>query len=281
VPAPSQLVPAGFSLAAVLAWGTSDFVGGYTVRRCNAFLFSALVHATGAFLVLSLARLNHSAFPAWSSVEWALAAGFLVGLSLVAFYRALAAGRMGLTAPITAILGAAIPAAAGMITDGLPGPARTAGFLLAGAGIWLISRSEDGGRPEGLGLAVLSGIGFAGFFLCLKQAGNGSALWIAGLSRLCSLAVTGTVVLFHRSFREITPRIARLGFLAGLIDVSGSVLFIRAAQTGRLDSVVVLSSLYPAVTVLWARLVLKERFSGWKIVGVAAALLAVPLIALR
>lgn len=285
VPTP-QLVPTGYSVAAAFAWGTSDFIGGYAVRRADAFLFTTIAHASGALLVVSLALLNRSAFPAGTSVEWALGAGFLAGLSLAIFYRALATGRMGLTAPVAAILGAAIPAIVGILTQGLPGRVRIAGFLLAVAGMWLISRSEDHGRPQGLGLAVLAGIGFAGFYLCLKQAGSGSALWIAALARVCSFAVTGAVVLFRRNFRgitfrTITPAGAGLGVFAGFIDVSGSVLFIRAAQTGRLDAAVVISSLYPAVTVLFARLLLKERFTRWKTLGILAALLAVPLIAMQ
>ncbi len=72
-----------------------------------------------------------------------------------------------------------------------------------------------------------------------------------------------------------------MGIVAGILDISGSVLFIRATQTGRLDAAVVISSLYPAMTVLLARLFLKEHFTRWKLVGMFAALLAVPLIAGR
>jgi drug/metabolite transporter (DMT)-like permease len=154
------------------------------------------------------------------------------------------------------------------------------GFLLAGIGIWLISRSEDNSGTEGLGLAALAGVGFAGFYLCMRQAGNGSALWIAGLSRLASFVLTGTIVLFLKD-RRITRQTAGWGVLAGFLDVTGSALFVRAGQTGRLDTAVVLTSLYPAVTVLLARLVLRENFTRWKAAGMFAALLAVPMIATR
>jgi len=277
----SQLIPVGFSLAAVLLWGTSDFVGGYASRRTNAFLFTALVHGSGAVFMLLLVLLRHSQPPSWASVEWALAAGLFGSLSLAIFYRALAAGSMGIIAPVAAVLSAAIPAAVGMITEGLPGSAPVIGFGLAGTGLWLISRSEDDTRPAGLGLALLAGIGFAGFYLCMKQAGTGSAVWIALLSRLCSFVVTGVFVLLTRNLRRVPLPLLGLGIFAGCIDASGSALFVRATQTGRLDSVVVLSSLYPAVTVLLAWFLLKERLSRWRLVGMAAALLAVPLIALR
>jgi drug/metabolite transporter (DMT)-like permease len=276
-----QLVPAGFSLAAVLLWGTSDFVGGYAARRTSVFLFTAIVHGSGALLMLLLVLARHSQPLSQPSAEWALAAGFFGGISLAIFYRALAAGKMGITAPVAAVLSAAIPAAVGIFTAGMPGGLSVVGFGLAGAGLWLISRSEGELRPARLGFAVLAGIGFAGFYLCMKQAGSGSAIWIALLSRLCSLAVTGAVTLLTRNFHRIPLPIVSLGVFAGCLDVTGSVLFVRAAQTGRLDSVVVLSSLYPAVTVLLARVLLKERFSRWRLVGMAMALLAVPLIALQ
>jgi len=90
------------------------------------------------------------------------------------FFKALASGKMGLAAPVSAVLGAGIPTIFSMMTEGFPGVGHVLGFVLAGIGVWLISRAEDGGtRPEGLGLAVLAGIGFAGFYICIRQAGDG------------------------------------------------------------------------------------------------------------
>jgi drug/metabolite transporter (DMT)-like permease len=205
--------------------------------------------------------------------------GLSGGAALAIFYRALASGRMGLTAPVAAVLGAAIPTVFGMFREGLPQTPQVTGFALAVAGIWLISRAEDDSPPEGIGMAALAGIGFAGFYLCMKQAGDASAFWLAATSKVASFTLTGLIVLIGRGAREIdSPGIA-FGVLAGCLDVIGSVLFIRASQTGRLDAAVVLSSLYPAVTVLLARLILREHFTRWKVLGMVAALLAVPMIA--
>lgn len=281
MPLPAQLVPTSFSLAAVFSWGTSDFVGGYAARRANAFLLTAIAHASGLVLITTLALANHSSWPSKHSLEWAVAAGFCGGAALAVFYRALAAGRMGLTAPVAALLGAAIPTCATIFTEGTPGIVPMVGFALAGIGILLIARPEDGSPPDGIGLAVLAGVGFAGFYLCIKQAGNESALWIAAGSRVGSLLVTGIIVVLGRNFRQITLPGVGFGLLAGCLDVTGSALFVRASQTGRLDSAVVLTSLYPAVTVLLARLILHEHFTRWKAVGMVAALLAVPMIAGR
>jgi drug/metabolite transporter (DMT)-like permease len=277
---PFQFLPVGFSLVAVFVWGTSDFLGGYCSRRSNAFVFTTIVHASGLFLMLGIATVSHSPFPSRTGVAWALAAGLSGGAGLAIFYRALASGRMGLTAPVAAVLSAIIPTVFGIFTEGVPRAVQIAGFVLAAAGIWLISRPEDGSRPQGIGTAVFAGIAFAGFYLFMKQAGNDSAVWLSAVSRVAAVSLTGTIVILG-GHRRITPQGIGWGIVAGVLDISGSVMFIRATQTGRLDAAVVISSLYPAITVLLARIVLKEHFTRWKVVGMSAALLAVPLIAMR
>jgi len=274
-----EFVPTAFSLATILLWGTSDFLGGFASRRANAFLVTATVLLSGLLLMTTLVLISHPPFPSGKSILWALAAGTSGGSALAIFYRALAEGRMGLTAPVAALLGAAIPTAFGMMTEGVPRTIQIAGFFLAGLGIWLISRTEDGSSAEGIWLAVLSGIGFAGFFLGMKEAGEGSAMWLSLFTRTGGLAVAATIVLSQGRLREINLASGLYSVLAGCLDVTGTALFVRASQTGRLDAAVVLTSLYPAVTVLLARIVLREHFTRWKAVGIFAAVLAVPLIA--
>lgn len=276
-------------------WGASDFLGGLGARRANAFLFTSLVHLSGMVLAGALAFAIGLPFPALDSVRWALAAGALGGLALALFYRALATGKMGLVAPVAAVLGAAIPTLVTALREGFPSWRHIAGFVLAGIGVWLISRAEDSqteagpsdkrtgedatARPEGLGLAVLAGCGFAGFYLCIHQAGNGSALWIAVCSRSASLAVTVAIVVFGGLIRALPRPVIGIAIAAGILDIAGSTVFVVASQIGRLDSAVVLSSLYPAVTVLLARIFLHEHFSRWRTLGMVAALAAVPMIA--
>jgi drug/metabolite transporter (DMT)-like permease len=268
-----------YGLAAVFVWGTSDFLGGYATRRANAFLFTTVVNIGGLLLMGILASSLHAQFPSPRSVLWVLAAGVAGGASLAIFYRALSTGRMGLTAPVAAVLSAAIPAIFSMFTEGPPGRIPIAGFFLAAIGLWLITRAEDGKTPEGIGLALIAGTGFAGFYLCVRQAGGGSPVWIALFTRTGGLLVTGTIVLAQRKFTDITAAGVRWGLLTGSIDSIGTILFVRASQTGRLDEAVVISSLYPAVTVLLARIFLKEHFTRWRFVGLLAALAAVPMIA--
>jgi drug/metabolite transporter (DMT)-like permease len=285
-----QLGPVTCSVIAVLVWGSADFAGGLGSRRANAFVLTAFSHLCAFALMFVVALLFPGEFPSRVSILWALAAGGVGGFSLSIFYRALASGQMGLTAPIAALLGAAIPTLADIAMEGAPSRWTLTGFALAIIAIWLITRPEpspdaaksDGsttsGRPKGAGMAALAGVGFAGFYLCIHQA-HGSPAWVATVSRVGSFATTAVAVAVTRApFTLDRPR-ALLGMMAGWLDISASALFIYASQRGRLDEAVVITSLYPAVTVLLARIVLKEHFSLWKFVGLLAALAAVPLIA--
>jgi drug/metabolite transporter (DMT)-like permease len=274
-----QFATAAYGMAAVFAWGTSDFLGGYFARKVNVFLFTAVFNLGGLVLMGALAGASHAPVPTRNSVLWALAGGITGGLGVAIFFRALSTGRMGLTAPVAAVLGAAIPALVSIFVEGPPGIVPITGFTLAAVGLWLVTRVEAGGSPQGIGLAVLAGLGFAGFYLCIRQAGSGSVLWFATLTRTGGLLITGFIVFLLGNFREITLRGSAAAALTGCIDSLGTVLFVLASQSGRLDEAVVISSLYPAVTVLLACIVLKERLTRWRLIGLLAALAAVPMIA--
>jgi drug/metabolite transporter (DMT)-like permease len=284
VASPISFSPAVFSVTAVFLWGLSDFAGGYGSRRSNAFVLTAFSHLCAFALMFCVAVTRHGVFPSRASILWALAAGAIGGFSLAIFYRALASGQMGLTAPIAALLGAAIPTLADVALEGTPTRWMIAGFVLAVVAIWLITRPEprgendETGHPRGVATAALAGVGFAGFYLCIHQA-TGSPVWLAAISRIGSFTATAIAVIALRAPLAMEGAGVGLGAIAGCFDIIASALFISASQRGRLDEAVVITSLYPAVTVLMARIVLKEHFSRWKFIGLLAALAAVPMIA--
>jgi drug/metabolite transporter (DMT)-like permease len=299
VPSFAQIPPAVFSVTAVFVWGLSDFAGGYASRRANAFVLTAFSHICAFVLMFAVAITQRGAFPSRASILWALLAGLLGGFSLALFYRALASGQMGLTAPIAALIGAAVPTLADVAMEGTPRPWTILGFALAIVAIWLITRPEsrepgcrepgcreedprsnndDTGHPRGVALAALAGVGFAGFYLCIHQA-SGSPTWLAAISRIGSFTSTAVAVIAIRAPLSLNRTSLALGAFAGCFDILGSALFIFASEHGRLDEAVVITSLYPAFTVLLARIILKEHFSRWKFIGLLAALAAVPLIA--
>ena len=282
---PIQLVQTSFSLGAVLAWGSSDFLGGYGSRRANAYLLTAVAHASALIWALMLVVTTHAVFPPMASARWAWLAGACGGAALALFYGALSAGAMGLTAAVSAVVGAAIPAMVGIFVDGLPGRLALMGFALAAVGIWLIARPEAGGlSAKGFATAILCGVGFACFYLFMKRAGDASAVWGATFSRFGALTMVVLIVVVGRhlnaaSLKSMDAARWGIGAAAGVLDITGTMCYIWAVQRGRMDAAVMLTSLYPAITVTLARIFLREHFTRWKLVGMLAALAAVPLIA--
>ena len=275
----AQIASASYALGAVCTWGVSDFLGGYTARRFQPFFLAALGHLSGTILMVAIALAAHEPFPPQSHLVWAAAAGAAGGISLALFYHALSQGSMGIAAPVTAVLSAGIPTIFGIMHEGFPGLLPCAGFALALVGIWLVSRPEGGGRPKGLAPAIFAGLGFSLFYIFIKKTGSGDPFWIAAIARTASFAVTATITLAGWKFTPYYRQGLWIGLVAGCIDVSGTAFYVRASQMGRLDTAVVLSSLYPAITVLLARIFLREKFTLWKTVGVLAALAAIPMIA--
>lgn len=276
------ILATGCGLASAAAFGAADFAGGMAAKRANALGTVVFAHGLGLVLMLVTAQAAGEALPAPRSLAWGAAAGGIGGLGLAALYRALAIGKMGIAAPLTAILSAALPVLAGALTEGLPRTVQIAGFALALLAVWLISLPEgELGRPRGVGLALLAGLGFGGFLVLIRHAGQETVFWPLAAARVASLAVMFSIILASRA-RWVPPRAAMPAVLvAGALDVFGNVLFMWAAQRGRLDVAAVLSSLYPAATVVLARLLLKERIGRVQAVGMMLALAAVPMIAAR
>jgi drug/metabolite transporter (DMT)-like permease len=186
---------------------------------------------------------------------------------------------MGIVAPVSAVLAAAIPVVFAAFTVGLPRELQLLGFGLALISIWLLSRPEPlGSRPAGLGEALLAGLGFGGFFIALGLIGESAIFWplVAGRLAACGLMVAFALA----TRRAVTLPQLPLGLLvlAGALDVGGNVFFLLAVKSGRLDVAAVLGSLYPAVTAILAWLITREHMTGLQVIGVAVAVLAIVLI---
>jgi drug/metabolite transporter (DMT)-like permease len=186
---------------------------------------------------------------------------------------------MGITAPITAVLAASLPVLFSAFVQGLPGLLQLVGFVLALIAVGLISRPEAaGGRPEGVGLALLAGLGFGGFLILIGQVSPTAIFWPLTVARLSSFLFMLAMVLTRR--QELLPKKSAfpLVLLAGTLDVAGNAFFVLATHAGRLDVAAILSSLYPAVTVLLASIILRERVTRLQAIGIIFALVAIPLI---
>ncbi len=281
----SFLVPDSFfisalSLAAAVSWGAADFSGGIASKKSNVYGVVLVAHAVGLLFTVAVALLWRDPWPGTHAMAWGFAAGISGGVGLAALYRSLAIGTMGINAPVASVVTGILPVAFTFVTLGLPGRAQLGGFVLALVSIWLIAMpAGELGRPKGLPLAVLAGIGFSGFLVCIKLAGTTAKFWPLVSARLASLVLMLAVVgLMREGWRPQRSSWPATVF-CGVFDSVGNFLFVYAATRGRLDVAAVLSSLYPASTLVLARVFLKEKIAGLQAAGIGLALAAVALIA--
>ena len=268
-----------FGLAASLCWGSGDFSGGLASRRARATSVIIGAYTIGLLLLAALALIWREPFPRPIDLLWGGLAGVAGVLGLLAFYSALATGKMGLAAPVSAILTATLPVLFSIFTTGLPHPLQLGGFALALLAIGLISRPERSeGSLKGIGLALLAGCGFGCFFILVSRVSPGAVFWPLAMARLVSVILLLAVLLPRRQSVLPGKNVTLLVVATGILDAVGNAFFVLAAHSGRLDIAAILSSLYPAATVLLAALVLRERVQRIQATGVILALLAIPLI---
>jgi drug/metabolite transporter (DMT)-like permease len=279
----------GLGLAASVFWGASDFLGGLATRKAHVVLVVALAHGLSLGLLLLIALATHSPIPPQRFALLGLCAGAFGGVALVLYYQALSLGEMGLTTALTGLLTALVPVAFSFVTQGSPKSSQIAGFVLAAAAIGLIAYAPVGKpRPLALGLATLAGLGFGVFLVVLQIGSTGGLLWQLIYSRVASATLAGGVVIWiqlrARHDAAIWRHQARehrffwIAGSAGVLEASGSLLYMGAAHEGRLDVAAVLASLYPVVTILLAAWFLKEKTTSSQALGMALALGAVVLV---
>lgn len=268
-----------FALFAAVTWGSGDFTSGLATRRIGPFRTVLLSYTVGLVALLIVALARGEPFPLPIDLMWGALAGLSGMLGLGFLFRGFASGRMGIIAPVSAVTTAAIPVGFAALTEGLPGSLRLIGFGIGLISIWLLARPDSmGGRPAGLGMGLLAGLGFGGFFTLIDQVSANAVFWplVAGRVSAC----TAMLVVALLSRRSIMPTRSSVGLLVlgGMLDVVGNLFFLLAAQNGRLDVASILASFYPAVTALWAWLIVREHLARLQIAGVAGALLAIMLI---
>jgi drug/metabolite transporter (DMT)-like permease len=211
---------------------------------------------------------------------WAALAGASGALGVAALYYALSLGNTASVAPTAAVTGAILPMLFSLLTEGSPGWGRGVGFLAALLGIWLVSQSPDAGKKavrRGMYLAFLAGVGFGGFFILITRVGPGQVFIPLVVARLGTLGVALVMMFTHRLSLP-APKANPVALLAGVLDAGGNVFYLLAKQFTRLDVVTVLSSLYPAATMLLAYLIFKEKVSRLQWIGAGLCILAVWLI---
>jgi len=271
------------ALTAAAAYGAGDFLGGIAARREAVTAVVLWSHLVGLMVMVLAAPLVGGELTTRALLVGA--ASGLVGVTgLTLFYKALALGTMSVVAPAAGLLSAAIPVLAGVTAGERPSIVALVGIALALGAIALVSREKpdeatsDTVHLQALGLAVLAGIGFGLFFVGLEHAGDGVGLWPLVGARMATVTVF-TALGLAGLIASAPPRTAALAAIgAGVLDAGANAFFLIALSHGLLSIVAVLTALYPAGTVLLARVVLQERMTRVQQTGLAVAGVATLLI---
>lgn len=268
--------------ASAMIFGTADFLGGLATRRSRVLSVVVLSQLGGLALIAALIPFLAGS-PSAPALLWGASAGIVGGASIVLFYRALAAGMMSVVAPITAAASMALPVVFGLVTGDRPPAPALAGIAAGLLAVVLVSR-ETGGRASEFRIgpvltALTAGAGFGAFFVLIKLAPAGSGGWPLLGARIASITLVALLALATRRTLRPTPGSLSVTITAGVLDMMANVLYLLAVQRGMLSLVAVLTSLYPASTLLLARQVLGERLNPVQVVGVGLALGSITLIA--
>lgn len=306
------------ALVAAASWGSSDFLAGLASRRASALNVVVGAHLVGLLSLAVLAPALSGSLRG-EDLLWGAAGGVGGGIGTALLYRGLAVGRMAVVAPITGAGAAAIPAIAGILAGDSLSPTGLLGIALALLAIALVamapappgvSAPADEGvtdllirapaalprilepdvargrltprallREPGLVHAVVAGIGFGAFYVCLGRASADSGLWPLLAARVGSVLLLGGAAFAIKRRVLPPPDVRRGAFFVGVLDVTAVALFLVASRHGMLSVVSVLTSLYPAVTVLLALIVAGETCSKPQVAGMVLAGLAIGLIA--
>src|ERR1700751_4421736 len=283
---------AALGLGTAAVWGTADFSGGLAAKRAAPAFVVAVSHGFSLILLLAAAVFLHATSGLFGLD--AFLSGIFCSGGLIALYAALSRGSMGLSAALSGVLAAVVPVVFSWFHEGHAPPQRLIGFAVAAAAIWLVAYTPDrnsaatGSRIR-LGLAVVAGLSFGAMLIFMHlAAAYGVFRAIVGM-RIASaaFAILAGVALYLTQ-RQTGPRMVRFPFgkalvlamLTGVFDTSGNLLYLLASLAGRLDVAAVLSSLYPAGTMLLAAWLLKERATRTQAAGMALALVAVVLISI-
>jgi uncharacterized membrane protein len=277
------------ALASAAFYGAADFLGGIAARHAASVVVTFLAQGAGLVLLGLLLPVLPSSSPVTSDYLWGAASGVAGSVGVALLYRALAIGTMSIVAPITAVCAAAVPVFVALALGERPGPLAGVGIALTAVAITLLTRGESNERVSAgrrwaktsAGMALISGVAVGLFFLFLAQTSDDAGLWPLVVGRSVSVPLFGAMVMTGGHALRLKPAVVRTAAGCGIVDMLANALYLIATRYGPLSLVATLASLYPASTVLLARVTLGERLTRSQALGVVCALAAVVLIVSR
>jgi drug/metabolite transporter (DMT)-like permease len=272
------------SLLAAVSYGLGDFNGGIFSKRGGPWAVSLVAQLAGTVAVLVVALVDGGS-PDRSDLVWALVAGIGNGFGTAFLYRGLAMGRMGVVAPVSGVGAVVVPVLVGVLTGERPDLPVWIGVVLALPAIWLVAREPartvDGDAPKASGFVdgVLAGLGFGALFAALGQIPAEAGYLPLALNLLVAGVAIVVVATLLREDWVPRSRWSLGGAISGVLGALATGLFLVATHHGFLSVAAVITSLYPAFTVLLAAVVLRERVHGGQGIGLALCAASVVLVA--
>jgi uncharacterized membrane protein len=272
-----------FALLSALSYGTSDFCAGLLSRRYAAEPAAGMVIAVEVLGTVVAVILFPGDGPHMRALAWGALSGVGGGGGTIFLYRGLSAGAMAVVGTISGVLAAVVPVLVGLALGNHLSTGEAIGIAIAVPSIVLVSwQPEPEARADarrGAGYGVLAGLGFALLFIALDRAGTRSGAWPALPGQSVGLLVVAPVAL-RGGARAGRPRLRDLRFVlvSGVLASAAALLFLASTGHGELSIVAVVSSMYPAFTVLLARAILSERWSRLQGVGLLVAAASVVLV---
>ena len=274
------------SLLAAAAYGLSDFIGGVASKRVTPWTI-AFVGQLGGATPLLVASLFVDGHLTGTVLGWTALAGLGNGLGTAFLYRGLSAGRMGVVAPVSGVGAALLPIVVGLAAGERPSTLVWLGILSAIPAIWLVARQPGsssgatGSGDSGSGLVdgLLAGIGFGTLFAALAQIPESAGVLPLALNQLVAAVVVVLAASVARAPWVPREPAALLGVVSGCLGASATGLFLLATREGLLTVAAVLTSLYPAFTVVLAATLLREHVHRAQAVGLGLCAVAVVLVA--
>jgi uncharacterized membrane protein len=277
------MLPPVLALLSAFAYGAADFLGGLATHRSNTTAVVIVSQAAGLALLAAVILFLPGSLPHARDLAWGSTAGLAGGGGVALLYRALAIGPMSIVAPLTAVCAALIPVAVGVALGERLTPVTMVAIALALAAIVLVGQEPGRGaltavRWDGLRIALGAGVLIGIFLVALARASPASGLWPLIPARITSTVMFVAIALATgRSMRLPTPVLpAAIG--GGALDMLANALYLAAVQRGPLSLMATLASLYPASTILLARVFLGERLSPTQVGGIACAVVATVLL---
>jgi drug/metabolite transporter (DMT)-like permease len=271
-------------LLVAISYGAADFFGGVAARRAPAPVVVLQSQALGIGLLLVIVVAVPDQHAIGADLLRGVGAGMGGLLGLVLLYRGLAVGAMAIVAPITAVGAAVLPVGWGLATGERPGAVALAGVAIALVAVALVAAPADGsgpvpGRRREIALALVAGAGFGVVFILFGDTAKASGMWPLLAGRVTSSLVLLPALALRGVPLGLPSGSASTIITIGILDVAANSMYILGARIGLVSVVAVLSSLYPAATVVLARVVLDERVNRRQAGGLGLAIVGVVLIA--